>query len=137
MSYPKNTIEQKNKEKAYKMALKAAETSNAIYVQDVYEMIGISRSTFYHYFPNDSEQLDNIKRELRRNRSNIRMTVRDNMLNSKSSSSYIGLLKIVGTDDEKKALNNTIEIQGISSKDIESMANAMRDSVTFKEIDKE
>lgn len=131
------TIKEKNKKQIYEDSVKAAKKINALYIQDIFEYIGVPKSSFYDHFPHGSEELDYLKTIIRANKSNMRTGLRDKMYNSKSAAAFIGLLKIVGTEEEKKALNNTIDIQGISSNDIEKMAHSMRSGVTYKDIDKE
>ena len=59
-----------DKEKKYKQALKVIKDKGLYIIDEVSVMIGISRPTFYDFFPVDSNKLNTIKEALEENKIN-------------------------------------------------------------------
>lgn len=107
-----------NKQKLAAEALKFAKTKKCIFMQEVIDLTGVSASTFYATFPAFSEESETIKRELCRNRANMKAGLRSKWYASENATVQIALYKLLATPDEftrlasqKIALQNDIEPQ--------------------------
>lgn len=74
--------------------------------QDVYAVVGISSSTYYRYFPSDSDGYNQIQDALEVNRTKMKMVIRDRLAESKSPAALLSLYRLIGTQEERDALNS-------------------------------
>lgn len=93
-----------DKNKIYKQAIEISKEENIYFVQDIVDSLCIAKSTFYDFFPDNSNELDNIKANLYLNRINEKKSLR-RKLSKGSGSELIALYKLIGNDDERKALS--------------------------------
>ena len=57
-----------DKKKIYNQAIEAINKNNLFFIEDVVAFLQISKSTFYDYFPIDSNELNDIKELLEQNK---------------------------------------------------------------------
>ena len=57
-----------NKKKIHEQAIEAINKNNLFFIEDVVAFLPISKSTFYDYFPIDSNELNDIKELLEQNK---------------------------------------------------------------------
>lgn len=92
-----------------------------VFIQDVYQYLGVASSTFYRWFPTDSPDRTEIDEALDLNRIHMKQTIRDRLLESKSPSALIALYKLIGTREERFILssyqNNGTEVSVSKGKD--------------------
>lgn len=113
MAYDKNNI--------FEQAKKEADSNKMIWIEELIDYLPISKSTFYVYFPDGSDELDAIKSIIAKNRVRLSLGNRKNMYDSKNPSCMIALAKILGTEEEAHRLNGskTETKTEISSKDFD------------------
>ena len=80
------------------------ENNHILFIQDVISALGCSSSSFYRWFPTDSENYLSIVEELNKNKSACKKEIRDRLLNSKSAASLIFLYKMLASEEERNAL---------------------------------
>jgi hypothetical protein len=97
----------KNTPKLLKEALEISKEKKLTSFHDVYCFMGIGESTFYDHFPADSEGHKDIATSLRNNKVSMKVLMREKWLNSDNSALQLGLMKIIGTDEEAHRLNGT------------------------------
>ena len=78
---------------------------NIVNIADILIELKLSKQTFYYYFPYDSDGLNEIKETLEGNKTKIKKIIRDKLLNCKSPAALIALYKLMGTQEEREALN--------------------------------
>lgn len=78
---------------------------NIVNIADILIELKLSKQTFYYYFPYDSDGLNEIKETLEGNKTKIKKVIRDKLLNCNSPSALISLYKLLGTEEERKALS--------------------------------
>ncbi len=93
-----------NKDQLYKDCLREAEKNKLFWIEDVCAFVGVSKPTFYDYFPVDSNELNAIKNTLTKNKIQIKAGIRNKLYKGKGSE-LIALYKILATEDELRALN--------------------------------
>lgn len=97
MAYDKKDILEKAKQ---------AITENSLYfIEDVVAFIPVSKSTFYEYFPADSDELDDIKELLDNNKISMKVKLRRKLSEGDKAAEILALYKLIATEDERKALS--------------------------------
>ena len=94
-----------DKAKKFKQALKVVKEKALYLVEEVPVMIGISKSTFYTFYPDGSEELDAIKELLEDNKITIKSEIREKLRNGDKAAELIALYKLLSSNDERKALS--------------------------------
>jgi len=120
----------------YNRALGLCNSHNLFYAQDIIDMLAISESTFYKHFPPDSKELKTLKEKIRENKAKVRVTTRKRLLEHNTASALIALMKIVGTDQEKKALTQSrfdSTQEGAVRDFVEAISNINSDRKEYKE----
>lgn len=108
-----------DKNKIYQESLTISVDKDIYFIQDIIDSLYISKTTFYTFFPEDSDELNTLKENLFKNRINEKKLLRQK-LGKGSGSELIALYKLIGNDEERKALStNWTELSGeIASKSI-------------------
>lgn len=94
-----------DKEEIIKQATKAIEENSLYFIDDVVAFVSCSRSTFYEYFPADSDVLDNLKELLNRNKISMKVKLRQRLSEGDKAAEILALYKLIATDDERRALS--------------------------------
>lgn len=77
-----------------------------VFLVDVFKKAGMSQDTFYKYCPKDSEAWREVTEALDRNKGDMKKEIRDRLLGMNNPTALICLYKLLGTADERAALNN-------------------------------
>lgn len=81
---------------------------NAIYIEDACNGLGMTSRTFRNYFHEGDESYGAIMQALDSNIITTKSCIRDKFFNSNMPASLIALYKLIGTQEEREALSNTI-----------------------------
>ena len=98
-----------NKKKIYEKAQEIVKKNNLFFIQDIIALLGISRQTFYDFFPLESDELDTLKEMLENNRARIKCALRSKWFNSENATTQVALYKLVSNEDERKLLSTTYQ----------------------------
>lgn len=82
------------------------ENQKIVFLTDVYQSLGISASTFYRQFPVDSNEYNGINDALEANKTLMKREIRDRLANCKSPVGLLALYRLLGTQEERDALNS-------------------------------
>lgn len=94
------------KEKLCEWCLKAIKDNPSIvYYSDFYKISPFTKRTFLSNCPEDSEERKMIQDALDQNRSNMKLEIRNRLLESNNVTALIVLYKLLGNEDERNALN--------------------------------
>ena len=96
MAYEKSEILQ--------VAIKAIEDHSLYFTEDVIAYVPCSRSTFYDYFPDSSDELDIIKAHLNENKIKMKVQLRQKLSKGEKAAEILALYKLICSDEERKAL---------------------------------
>ena len=97
MAYNRNDI--------YERAIKDIKEHNLYRIQDVVAFSPCVSSTFYEFFPADSEESETIKELLGENRIRTKTAIKAKLYNSDKAAELIALYKLLADDDERDALS--------------------------------
>ena len=95
MAYDRNKI--------FKQAQNVIREHNLFFVQDIVAWLPCNVSTFYEYFPADSEEMETLKRMLEGNKVRMKTSIRAKLYKGKGAD-LIALYKMICTDEERKAI---------------------------------
>ena len=96
-----------NKNKIFNQAKEAIEKNKLFFTEDIVAYIPCSRSTFYDFFPDKSDELDTLKELLEQNRVEIKVSMRSKWYKSENATLQLALMKLIGTDEEAHRLNGS------------------------------
>ena len=94
-----------NKTKIYKQAKEAIEKNNLFFIEDVVAFIPCSRSTFYDYFPDGSDELDTLREMLEQNKIKTKSSIRAKLYKSEKAAELLALYRLICTPEEHRLLN--------------------------------
>lgn len=93
--------------KIYEQAQKEIKEKKLIWIEEVVSFLPISKPTFYEYFPIDSNELNELKSLIEDNRISIKAAMRKKWFDSDAPALQVGLMKLLGTDEEAHRLNGS------------------------------
>ena len=99
MAYDRNKIFEQAKEVIVKHKL--------FFVEDIVSFLPISKPTFYDFFKTDSNEFNDIKDLLEKNRVEVKSAMRSKWFKSENPTLQVSLMKLICTDDERKKLSMT------------------------------
>ena len=99
MAYDKNKI--------YEQAKDLIEKKKLFFIEDVVTLLPCSRSTFWDYFPDKSDELDNIKELLDKNKIDVKNGLRNKWYNGSNPLTQMALYKLIGTEEEYHRIAST------------------------------
>ena len=119
-----------DRKKIFEQAKEVIVKHKLFFVDDIVAFLPCSNSTFYDFFPANSEELDELKELLNQNRTELKVSMRSKWYKSNAPALQMALMKLICTDDERKKLamqysenENNHTIENFNIKDI----------ITFKE----
>ena len=75
------------------------------FVEDIIAFLPCSKSTFYEYYPDGSDELDNLKELLEQQRVTLKVGMRSKWYKSDNATLQVSLMKLICTDDERRKLS--------------------------------
>lgn len=91
----------------YKLALEVAEKHKCYFIEQVVSHLAIHKTTFYDYFPIDSNEYNAIKEILDRNKIETKTKMYNKWFESDNATLQVGLMKLIGNEEEAHRLNGT------------------------------
>lgn len=92
-------------DKLYGQAKDAITENNLFFIEDVVAFIPCSKSTFYKYFPDGSDELDILKDLLEQNKITTKSSIRAKLYKSDRASELLALYRLICTTEEHRKLN--------------------------------
>ena len=93
--------------KIYQQALDLIEKKKLFFIEDVVTLLPCSRSTFWEFFPDKSDELDNIKELLDKNKIEVKNGLRNKWYNGNNPLTQMALYKLIGTEEEYHRIAST------------------------------
>ena len=97
MAYDRKKIFEQAKEMIVKHKL--------FFVEDIVAFLPISKTTFYEYFPIESNETNELKELLETNRTELKVSMRSKWYKSNAPALQMALMKLICNDDERKMLS--------------------------------
>jgi hypothetical protein len=96
-----------DKTKIFEQAQELIKTKKLFFIEDVVTLLPCSRSTFWEMFPDKSDELDNIKELLDKNKIEIKNGLRNKWFNGNNPLTQMALYKLIGTEEEYHRIAST------------------------------
>ena len=127
MAYDKKKIFEQAKEMIVKHKL--------FFIEDIVSFLPCSKSTFYEFYPDGSDELDELKGFLETNRVELKVSMRSKWYKSNAPALQMALMKLIASPEELKKLsmqyiesdNNNINVNSkpLSPEEIKKMSNEL------------
>ena len=119
-----------DRKKIFEQAKEVIVKHKLFFVDDIVAFLPCATSTFYDFFPANSEELEELKELLNQNKTELKVSMRSKWYKSNAPALQMALMKLICTDEERKKLamqysenENNHTIENFNIKDI----------ITFKE----
>ena len=96
-----------DKSKIYDQAIKIITEKKLFFIEDVVAYLPCTKTTMYEFFPINSNEMNNIKELLERNKIDIKAGLRSKWYNSNNPLTQMALYKIIGTEEEYHRIAST------------------------------
>jgi hypothetical protein len=93
--------------KIYEQALDLIEKKKLFFIEDVVTLLPCTKSTFYDFFPIDSNELNTIKEGLDKNKIEVKNGLRNKWYNGNNPLTQMALYKLIGTEEEYHRIAST------------------------------
>ena len=93
--------------KIYQQALDLIEKKKLFFIEDVVTLLPCTKSTFYDFFPIDSNELNSIKEGLEKNKIEVKNGLRNKWYNGNNPLTQMALYKLIGTEEEYHRIAST------------------------------
>ena len=93
-----------DKAEILQIAIKAVEEHSLYFIEDVVAYVPCSRTTFYDFFPDKSDESDTIKAFLNENKIKMKVKLREKLSKGDKAAEILALYKLICSDEERKAL---------------------------------
>jgi len=126
-----------NKQELYNQAIEEIQKHKLYFIEDIVAYLPCGRTFFYDEILSDSDKSDIIKKELENNRIATKIKLRKKWEDSQSAPLQIGLMKLLGTEEEVERLNGSKQRidHTTNGKDINSIDLSKLDDATLKKLD--
>ena len=96
-----------NKQDIFEQAKVEIVSKRLIFVDEIPTFLPCSRSTFWEYFPDKSDELDSIKELLDKNKIDVKNGLRNKWYNGNNPLTQMALYKLIGTEEEYHRIAST------------------------------
>lgn len=94
-----------NKEKIYEQAKEVIVKNKLFFVEDIVAFLPCNKTTFYDFFPVESNELNELKELLETNRTELKVSMRSKWYKSNAPALQMALMKLIATPDELHKLS--------------------------------
>ena len=94
-----------DKQKIFEQAKLEVTKNKLIFMDEVPDFLPCSRSTFYEFFPDGSDELDTLKSLISINKTQIKTSMRSKWYKSNAPALQMALMKLIATPEELKKLS--------------------------------
>lgn len=91
--------------KIFEQAKEVIVKNRLIFTDEIPSFLPCSRSTFYDYFPDGSDELDTLKELMSKNKIEIKTSMRSKWYKSTNPTLQMALMKLLSTPEELKKLS--------------------------------
>lgn len=126
-----------DKVEIFNQAKRVTQENNLFFVDDIIAYLPCSKSTFYEFYPDGSDELDELKRILESNRVTLKVGMRKKWNDSDNATLQLSLMKLVCTDDERKKLAmqynehsgeiKTVNLSNLTTEELVARAKAIKE----------
>lgn len=112
-----------DKAKIFEQSKQLIVNNKLIFIDDIVALLPCATSTFYDFFPANSEEMEQLKGLLETQRTTLKISMRTKWFNSEAPALQMGLMKLIASPEELRKLSMTHNVVEETEKTI------------FKELD--
>jgi hypothetical protein len=94
-----------DKNKIFKDAKKLIVEKRLFFIEDIIVFLPISKPTFYDYYPIGSDEINELKELLEKNKVTLKVSMRSTWFKSSTPALQMALYKIIASKEERRALS--------------------------------
>ena len=94
-----------DREKVFEQAKEVIVKHKLFFVDDIVAFLPCSKQTFYEFYPDGSDELDELKELLNVNRTTLKVSMRSKWYTSNAPALQMALMKLIATPEELKKLS--------------------------------
>jgi hypothetical protein len=96
-----------NKAKIFKQAKDVTVKHELFFIEDIVSFLICDKTTFYKFFPPESNELNELKGLLETNRTTLKVSMRSKWYKSDNATLQMALMKLICNEEERRALSMT------------------------------
>jgi len=100
------------------------------FVDDIVAFLPCSKSSFYDFYPDGSDELDELKELLNVNRTTLKVSMRSKWYTSNAPALQMALMKLIATPEELKKLSMQFIESENTNKNIIQLGNGIKPDET-------
>jgi len=124
MAYDRNKI--------YQQAEEAIKNHNLFFIEDIVAFIPCDKTTFYKFFPVESNELNTLKELLDNNKVKTKSAIRAKLFKSNKASELLAVYRLIATPEEHQKLNQSYIDHTSKGKEITSITRTIIDEPEHK-----
>lgn len=93
-----------DRDEIFQQAQAAIRDHNLFFIEDVVAFLPCGKTTFYEFFPVESNEMNTLKKMLEANKIRTKASIRNKLYKGKGGD-LIALYKMICTEDERRALS--------------------------------
>ena len=94
-----------NKQKIFEQAKEAITKNKLFFIEDIVAFLPCGKTTFYEFFPPDTDEMNELKGLLETNRIELKVLMRSKWYKSNAPALQMALMKLICSDEERKMLS--------------------------------
>jgi hypothetical protein len=111
------------------LAKKQAAKDGVYFIEDLVGLLPCAKATFYKYFADGTDELNDIKEILYRNKVKTKIQLREKLQKGEKAAEILALYKLIATDSERRALSmshvdHTTKGESINKPDLTKLTDA-------------
>jgi hypothetical protein len=105
-----------DKQKIFEQAKEMIVKHKLFFVEDIVAFLPCRKTTFYDFFPVDSDELNELKELLNLNRTELKVSMRSKWYKSNAPALQMALMKLIASPDELRKLSISYVDQELNDK---------------------
>lgn len=94
-----------DKQEIFEKAKKVTVDNKLFFIEDIVSFLPCDKTTFYRFFIPDSNEYNELKELLEKNRTELKVSMRSKWYKSNSPALQMALMKLISTQEELKKLS--------------------------------
>ena len=107
-----------DKQKIFEQAKEAIKANNLFFIEDIVAWLPCAKSTFYEFFPIDSNELNELREMIEQNKIKTKSAIRAKLFKGEKAAELLALYRLICTPEEHRLLNQQYLDATTNGKDI-------------------
>lgn len=100
-----------DRQKIFEQAKEVTVKHKLFFIEDIIAFLPIGKTTFYDYFPVDSNETNELKELLETNRVSLKVSMRSKWYTSNAPALQMALMKLIASPEELRKLSMNHQVQ--------------------------